>query len=297
MASVEQQERLDVNEELAAALGPSYSREEAARAGGYRNRFTAVYVVLGLIAGVAVAALALVGLGDDAPTIRSVTNAWGEFVPVGSAEARAKEIAKQVGRKYVYSTPAEELTGVIPGALTVTANQAEGSRQVVVSAIAVRPTSPVANDISIRDITTTSSEDAMQYMLCGYGQSCSIAKGTPSEARATLLWREALELGLYTFKYIDSINSIIVFMPPPYRNGQPAAAPAAVFLRRQDLERLLQRPLEETLSRATPAIGKIEPAEAEIVRKHVRDRLFRYDWTQAADSSVVLVLDPIREQG
>ena len=51
--------------------------------------------------------------------------------------------------------------------------------------------------------------------LCGLGSECSIATGTRDRARERLVRREALELALYTFKYVPSVNAVIAYMPPP----------------------------------------------------------------------------------
>lgn len=287
-------DRDSVDDGLAAALGPGgLSRDERARTSGYRSRFTAVYVALGVLAGVAVAALAVVGLGDDAPTTSELTQAWGEFVPTGSTDAVAREIADRVSERYVYGTPPEELTGVIAGPLTVTSNQPEGSTQVLVRAVAVRPTLPAGGEADAPGIDTVDTTTAVQYMLCGFGRGCSIAKGQPSEDRALLLRREALELGLYTFRYMPRVESIVVYMPPPYVDGQQAAASTAVYLRRDDVALYLTRALDETLSPVTPEIGQMTPAEIETVERLIRPRLYRFEYTQAQDGGVVMLLDPV----
>ena len=66
-------------------------------------------------------------------------------------------------------------------------------------------------------------------MLCGYGQNCSIASGQPSVERHTLLRREAVELALYTFKFLPNIDSVSVFLPPrPDNSATPSALKGAV---------------------------------------------------------------------
>lgn len=54
---------------------------------------------------------------------------------------------------------------------------------------------------------------------------------------------EELVAALYTFKYVDGVDSIVAFMPPP--PGEQAKA--TIFLRRQDVQDALERPLAETL--------------------------------------------------
>ena len=81
-----------------------------------------------------------------------------------------------------------------------------------VSTIAIRPDTSTGKkeEDEIDIIPTTSS---LQYILCGLGQNCSIKGGTASEERHALLRREALELALYTFKYVDGVDSVSVFLP------------------------------------------------------------------------------------
>ncbi len=44
---------------------------------------------------------------------------------------------------------------------------------------------------------------------------CSIKEGKPSNERGLLVTREALELALYTFRYVSGVERVIVTMPPP----------------------------------------------------------------------------------
>ena len=93
------------------------------------------------------------------------------------------------------------------------------------------------------------------YNLCGVGQKCSIAEGQPSEERARLLRREALELALYTFKYVDDVDSVITLLPvnlgDPSDGGgrhEHGALPGE-----EELLRQLQAPLDRTLTGAAEA--------------------------------------------
>ena len=92
--------------------------------------------------------------------------------------------------------------------------------------------------------------NSVMYNLCGVGQNCSIAEGQPSEARARLLRREALELALYTFKYVDDVDSVIALLP--VNLGDPATeeddTSTALFLEKKDFARQLRGPLDRTLT-------------------------------------------------
>ncbi len=52
------------------------------------------------------------------------------------------------------------------------------------------------------------------YNLCGLGTSDCTLPGTPSANRLLLLRREALELALYTFKYLHNTQNVIAVLPP-----------------------------------------------------------------------------------
>ena len=54
------------------------------------------------------------------------------------------------------------------------------------------------------------------YILCGAGgpPNCTINAGKPTEERAEVLRREALELALYTFRYVDHTDSVLISFPP-----------------------------------------------------------------------------------
>jgi hypothetical protein len=139
------------------------------------------------------------------------------------------------------------------------------------------------------DIATFDGRNTVQFNLCGLGKSCSIAEGQPSNERGQLLRREALELALYSFKYVDGVDSALMLLPPR-ADGQAATA---VFLTKGDLGPMLGRPLEETLTAPlTPGVGEIDADEAAAIDRTTLPRLYDYGWLQAQDSSLVMVLTP-----
>jgi len=57
--------------------------------------------------------------------------------------------------------------------------------------------------------------NTVAYNLCGIGgKNCSIGTGAPSTDRLLLLRREALELALYTFKYLGGTDNVLAVLPP-----------------------------------------------------------------------------------
>ena len=74
-------------------------REERARLSGYKRRFAIIYLGLALAAGAGLGALVIV-LTDSDDTTQVVSQAWSEFHPDGSPNARANEIAAHVTSRY-----------------------------------------------------------------------------------------------------------------------------------------------------------------------------------------------------
>jgi hypothetical protein len=260
-------------------------REERARQSGYRRRFGIIYIALALIAGLGLGALVvLVANPDDTPK-----QVWSLWHPEGSSTARVRQIADHVSTRYRFQD-GNQLVVALAGPPTVTAGGGDQeTNPIPVRAIAVRPdtsTGKAEDD----DITLVDASKSMQYVLCGLGDSCSISQGQASEARHSLLRREALELSLYTFKYLDDVDSVTVFLPPPPGGQSPGSA---VFLRRSDVKDELSRPLAQTMTPGAPTIGGIPARELQTLNRITRSKLYRYEYTQAQDLSAVLVLDPI----
>jgi hypothetical protein len=264
------------------------SREERARRSGYRRRFAVIYVGLALVLGLGIGALVVVASDSDDST-QVIAPAWSDYQPNGSTNARAEQIAQHVSERYRLGN-GEQLVGAIASPPIVVSNQPEGSTQVLIRAVAVRPDLPVGGEIADREIEIVDTSNSVQYALCGYGQGCSIASGQPSPERHLLLRREALELALYTFKYMNRVNSVVIFLPPP-PGGETAST--VVFFRRRDLGPELSRPLSDTLSAKTPGVGGISAGETATLNRITARRTYQYDYTQSQDGGAILLLDPV----
>jgi hypothetical protein len=273
-----------IDAETAKPVGESDSvpRSERARKTGYRRRFAFVYGALALIGGIAIGALIVLLTRPDA-----VPNpAWSSWEPDGSSNARVKQIADHVAKEYRFQ--GQQMAVALGGPPTVAAG-GDTTTPIPVAAIAVRPDTSTGK-AEEDDIDLVDASKSMQYVLCGLGDGCALSSGPPTEARHTLLRREALELALYTFKYVDGVDSVTVFLPPPAGGQSPATA---VFLERGDTGPELGKPLSQTLSPITPSVGSIKAGELQTLNRITRSRLYQFQYTQAQDLSAVLVLDPI----
>jgi hypothetical protein len=257
------------------------SRADRARRLVYRGRFAAIYFVLAIVAGAGVGALiVLVGRGSPAPA-----PPWSEFQPTGSSERRAAQIGERVSG--LYRLPSGNALAAVTYAGPPTVTGPDGAT-FQVQAIAVTADTSGGRE-EADEVDTFPAGNSVMYTLCGLGTACSIPEGKPSVERAQLLRREALELALYSFNYIDNVDSVLALMPPR-ADGNSATA---VFLERGDLGPELGRPLGQTLtSPLTPGVGEIPADEQRVVDRVTRSRLYQYSYLQAQDGSPVMVLEP-----
>ena len=257
------------------------TRADRARRLAYRSRFAAFYVLLAVVAGAGVGALmVLVNRGSPAPA-----PAWSAWEPAGSAERRLAQIGDHVGDQYRLPSGKPLVAVTYSGAPTVTGPDGSTFQ---VRAIAVRPDT-TAGRAEADDVNTVSAANTVMYTLCGLGSSCSIPEGKPSQARGQLLRREALELALYSFTYLNGVDSTLVLLPPR-ADGKMATA---VFVEHGDVGGELDRPLDQTLTAPlTPGVGEIQPDEQRVIDRTTRSRVYEYSYLQAQDGSPVMVLTP-----
>jgi hypothetical protein len=258
------------------------SRADRARRLAYRSRFAAFYVLLAIVAGAALGTLVvLLERGSPAPA-----PPWSGWQPTGSAERRAGQIGDHVTGPYRLPSGRQLATVTYVGPPTVTGPDGTTFQ---VRALAVRPDTS-GGQAEADDIDTVSARGTVMYNLCGLGTACSIPEGKPSTARGALLRREALELALYSFTYVDSVDSVLVMLPPR-PDGQAATA---VFLERSDVRNQLARPLDQTFTAPlVPGIGELSGDELEVVERITRSRLYEYSYLQAQDGSPIMVLSPV----
>jgi hypothetical protein len=245
----------------------------------YKGRFALVYGILGAILAAAAVFFAYVLIEGAAPK----GQAWSTWRPAGGERLdMASEIAAHVGPLYHIAPGGDQL-------VTVQAKKAEvqsGSDTIPVEEVALKGGS---------DYQIHPTADSVEYVLCGLGSRCSIAKGTPSVERARLLRREALELALYTFKYVDGVDSVIALIPPPANDPNTNWA---LFFQKKNFEEQLSKPLSHTLP--TPPTGKklvpadvLDNQDAQLIEKLTKPYWFTSQYQPLQDGNAILVLDPV----
>jgi hypothetical protein len=255
-------------------------RQERARRTSYRFRFGLIYILLAVVSGAAVGSfIVLASQGEPAEE-----PAWSAWQPTGSRQAKVRQIAHRIPKAY-RNENGSQLTVSLTSALSVPTENGD----VPVRAIVVRP--DVSKGLAEEDdIKTYDSSEVVSFGLCGADskQQCEIATGVSSPDRFTLLRRQALELSLYTLKYVDEVDSVIVFMPP----SQKGDSNGSIFLRRSDVQEELERPLSSLLPPKQPRIGGLTSLEEGQIVRLTEPRTYAAQVQPLPDGNPVLVLTP-----
>jgi hypothetical protein len=235
---------------------------------------------LGALMAVAAAAIVLfvavlAGRGDSSAVVQAGPS-WSAWHPNADTDGPA-QIAQHVGQQYRLPN-GKQLVVVTGGPMQIAG---------LPVTVAVRETAAQGGDIKLID------GSGVIYRMCGLGPKCAIAEGKASSDRHLLLRREALELALYSFRYLG-VSETTVFLPP--RQGQDPSE--AVFFRRgdADLQGPVSQPLDATLSAQTPSVSSVAKSpDAELVNSITTSKLFKVSFTQAnQDARAFMVLDPLR---
>jgi hypothetical protein len=240
------------------------------------RRFSVAYLALAALLGVAIGTLVVL-VERPAPT---PPPPWSPWQPnEASRVARQQQIASHVGSQY----------------------QANGGKRLV--RVIVRD--PDASPNPIRDVAVARSLDPKQqsdvlgvvdsaktamYILCGDAKlHCAIKDGKPTVARGTILRREALELALYSFRYLDNTDSVVAFFPP--QKGEDLNH--VYFFAKADFKDQLDAPLRFTLPQSKLHVsGALAPRERRTVDALTVPRQFRFALRRERGGANVLVLAP-----
>jgi hypothetical protein len=270
----------DVTSEAALGAVDADASEPASKRNRlYAARFLVVYLILALAlvatgAGVVIATYGVSLKGSPKP--------WSSWKPSGSASAQTNAIAQRIGGDYVLPS-GNQLLDVYPKKLTLPVSTTSGQAQIPIAAVAIR-----GQKGKIDAISPVSDTDSRIYQLCGTGTACAIGEGKASVARGQLVRREALEIALYTFKYVPGVTHVLAFMPPP-----PGSQPSTVeYFDKTDVKDLLGRPLRTTLSPKVPLPSTITPGEGAKIDNITLPHLFKYTLQQTQLGQAVLVLAP-----
>ena len=242
----------------------------------YTTRFAIAYVALGLALAGAIAAFVVLVIRPG----HTPSPPWSSWTPArASTNDMIKQISTHVAEQYRLTASGGELVAVVPRNASVTS----GTTNISIKAVAIRK-QPDSNAGIAVDLNPPE-----MYQLCGLGQNCSIATGTASTTRGRLVRREALEIALYTFKFVPSVKSIAAFMPPP--PGQTANE--MLYFQKDDVQSELSQPLSKTLSTSlTPLPTNPDTSEAPTIDRLTLPYLYTYQLQALQAGGAALILDP-----
>jgi hypothetical protein len=230
-------------------------------------KFGVIYAVLILAAGAAVA----FGIKIATDPKPKAPPPWSAFKPTATDTKAVAQIANYVQGEYLQAN-GKALTEVRGGPLVM------GSQPVQ---LAVRPDAVSTTVDSVTGVTA-------EYNMCGNASSCSVPKGVSPQRAGVLTRREAYQLAMLTFKYVPTVDNVVVLMPPLVKNTKARA----IFIRRTDVQSDLgARTL--TLPGQASKINQVTQREAEMIAK--RTDPFIYSWILAnVGSTPTLVVNPIK---
>jgi hypothetical protein len=224
--------------------------------------------ILGALLAIGVVGLAALGVVLANNASKGSEPAWSAWKPSEKGIEGAAQIAEHVAPQYKLRDGKQMV------AIKASALEAEETPL----RVALRARSEEGGEITMPE------GEGVLYQFCGLGTKCTI-RGEPSEERALLLRREALEVALYSFRYLD-VDQVVMFMPPMFipvkAEGQKKAETIpvenqAMHFRRSDFEFALQAPLGRTLPPPTPAVQRVRKApEAPLVENLAGPRSFTY---------------------
>jgi hypothetical protein len=239
------------------------------RLGASHPRFAAAFAGLALALGASAVAgawgLRLFGAGEARDP-----GVWSVWHPASTGFVAAQQIAFYVGNGNGGNAPAEAAAfriGTSPSAAKAT-----------VSALVIHPRGGGLHIVS---------RGLMGYALCGSGKSCTLAWDSLRDRR--LARREALELALYSFSYLDGVDTVAVLLPP--RPGEQPVQGALLY-RRADLASSLGRPLSATLPPGIPHVRDLDGAIGQRIDGMTLSHFYRVDRGAVGGSRVTLLLSP-----
>ena len=287
-----------------APPGPPECWRRRGGASAHTPRFQFLFGALGALS-VAAVALAVALLRAPAPTPEAPWSAWR---PLNNEVDPAEQIAAYVAPQYRF----------------------DGGRQIV--QVSGGPPSLKGQPLTVGIVHSGQTPAALEgnnvlYQLCGDGANCSIKEGKPSVQRGLLLDREALELALYTFRYVSGVGKVLVTIPPPPPTGTSrsssssggsltgtSATPSttggdaststsstsahvidrALLFDSSALAGPLSRPLSETLSPVTPQVSQIDGwPDTATVRALIEPRLYDFTISETQQTGAVMLLEPL----
>jgi hypothetical protein len=273
----------------------------------HADKFRLATIILVALA-IGAFALAAIVVGNDSSSESASGIPWSSWTPQGSGTDATSEIANHVAPYYRLSWANQlAVVTVVHLANPSTTTSSTGPGSGLELAISTGSSGQNLGLIPGRSVA---------YELCGIGGSnCSIP-GTPSSDRLLLLRREALELALYTFRYVPGVQNVVAILPPGRTektstlSAKPPTAKSSasdtksvhltMLFERSQLQPWLASPLNATLQPLPPSVGNLpkwdKTYEAGLVDQVTAHSLFSEQIQPEPDGSNLLILNQLPVQ-
>jgi hypothetical protein len=130
------------------------------------------------------------------------------------------------------------------------------------------------------------ADNTLIYAFCGLQTNCGM-QGDSTADRERAMRRAALELSLYSFKYLKGVDQVISLVESVKSGGA-----SAVFLRKDDFGPELKHPLVDTLpQRSSLDADAKDPQEAPVIDALTLQNTFPAHFEPLPDGDAILVLD------
>jgi hypothetical protein len=259
-------------ERRAAGGAPALVTEK--RSSSYSPRFqflTGALVAVGIAAIVGIAVL-IIG-----PSTTTPAPPWSPWKPTSKGVAGAAEIAQHVAPEYKER-----------GRQLVKIDANDLSFRGIPLTVALQTAPEQGGQIQIHD------EKGVLYQLCGLASTCAIDQGKASTRRGFLLRRAALELALYSFRYLEDIKQVVVLIPPVKGHLQTVA----LYFQRNQVRKQLARPLTSSLVPETPTVDNVTHSPDYQLVDSATDEQFLFKLNGSGfNNGGLLVLEPYTPAG
>ncbi len=290
---------------------PAPASYETVQSSPHVQKFRAA---IAMLAGVAVGAIVIAIVTLATSSSGGPGQSWSDWSPPDGGLQGAQEIADHIAPNY-------RIDGTNQLAI-VTASNLTDSASAANSTASSTSSSAAGPQLAVRANPSSSSVsllggNTIAFNLCGIGSStCSIGVGTASADRMLLLRREALELALYTFRYIGGTQNVVAILPPGHSQPSDKLTPkppssqtattgkpldVALLFIRDELGPLINQPLSDTFQEQLPptvsqlSLWKQTP-EAALVAQLTERVLFSVKRSTTQDGTNLIVLNPLPPQ-
>jgi hypothetical protein len=253
-------------------------------------------VALAALGGIAAAAIviAVVVLVNSNGSSAAKAGHWSSWAPSDDGNTGITQIARHVAAGYRQSESNQlDVATPLPVSQLNSSGTTTGSGPLVV----VKTGGKTSSSLAPLNGTTVA------YDICGRATTakCGLA-GKPSANRLLLMRREALELALYTFKYIGDSQNVVVVLPPGRATTKGAsAAPVtvSVLFVRKELQPQLDIPLSGSLQTPPPTVPDlaswVQTQEAQFVNGITTPGLCSAQLESEQVVGKLLVLSPLTQ--